>query len=109
MSQFRSERRTPVHSPVIKAADCPCVADLIDFAGDRVGPEERRRIETHLQSTNCPQCRSWISRATADPATPEPPFREAAAPRAKRPAEDTAWRKEAFLDLEQRLRSLDEE
>jgi hypothetical protein len=85
------------------------VADLIDFAEDRAGPDDRRRIETHLHRTNCPHCRSWIARATADPATPEPPFRESAAPRASRPTEETAWRKEAFLDLEKRLRSLDEE
>jgi predicted anti-sigma-YlaC factor YlaD len=84
------------------------VADLIDFAGDRVGPEDKRRIETHLQSTNCPHCRSWIAKATADPAAPEPPFRDAAAPRA-RLGEESTWRKEAFLDLEHRLRQLDEE
>lgn len=110
MSQSRSQRHTPTHSPVVKAADCPCVADLIDFAGDRVGPDERRRIETHLQSTNCPHCRSWIARATADPLPPEPPFRETAPPAARRAAAgEASWRKEALLDLEQQLRQLDEE
>jgi hypothetical protein len=110
MSQSRPQRHTPTQSPVLKPADCPCVADLIDFAENRAGSEERRRIESHLQSTNCPHCRSWIVRVTADPVPPEPPFRDATAARAKRAAAgEASWRKEAFLDLEQRIRQLDEE
>ncbi len=108
MSQPRSDRRTPARSPVIKVADCPCVADLLDFAGDRVGPDERRRIETHLQSTNCPHCRSWIETAKRAPA--QDPFRDDPPTAAKRASVgEASWRKEAFLDLEQRLRQLDEE
>jgi len=111
MPSFRPERRRAAPTPTgLKANDCPCVADLIDFAEGRIAPADRRRVEAHLASTNCTSCRSWITKAAGPPAAAEPtPFR-AAAPQAKqRGADEAAWRQQAFGDLERRLRQLEED
>jgi hypothetical protein len=94
----------------VKADDCPCVADLIDFAEGRSGADDRRRIEAHLESTHCTYCQSWIDKASGNPAPATGPFR-AAALRGKRApvGDDASWQKQAFLDLEQRLKQLEEE
>lgn len=108
MPSFRPERRRAAPTPPgLKASDCPCVADLIDFAEGRIGAVERRVIEVHLANTNCTHCRSWIAKATVPPGAA--PFRAAAPPRERGAAEDATWRQQAFGDLEQRLRQLDEE
>src|SRR5262245_43335114 len=109
MPSFRPERRRAAPTPTgLKANDCPCVADLIDFAEGRSGAAERRRVEAHLASTNCTSCRSWITKAAGAPVAEPAPFR-AAAPKAKqRGADEATWRQQAFGDLERRLRKLDE-
>lgn len=109
MPSFRPERRRPAPTPTgFKANECPCVADLIDFAEGRSATADRRRIEAHLAGTNCVHCRGWVAKA-APPAGAPPTFR-AAAPQAKQSGPDeAAWRQQAFGDLEQRLRGLDEE
>lgn len=81
--------------PPVKTAACPCVADLLDYALGSAGPDERQRVETHIQGTSCSYCRSWIARA-GEPAKGE------AATAAK-------WqRRPAFDDLEHRLAELEE-
>jgi hypothetical protein len=84
------------------------VTDLIDFAEGRIAAADRRRIEAHLASTNCNHCRSWITKAAGPPTSAAGPFRAAAA-ESKRGADEASWRQQAFGDLEQRLRQLDEE
>ncbi len=112
MSQSRSDRRPtplPGSKPGLKTADCPAVAELIDFGEGRMSAEDRRRIEAHLASTNCAQCRGWIEKATANPSAAGP-FRSTAAPRSERlGGDEAAWQRQAFLDLEERLRRLEEE
>ena len=104
MAQSRSDRRSR-QRPAVKPAECPCVADLIDFAEGRADPEDRRRIETHLESTSCPHCRGWIAKATAT-LPPDPP---AANPGPARLLPDSAkWQRQAFLDLQQRLKELED-
>jgi hypothetical protein len=107
MSRFRSERRRVARPASVKAADCPCVADLIDFAEGRMSTSDRQRIETHLQATSCGHCQAWI--ATAGNPPPAAAF-PAAAAAADPPSADVAqWQRQAFLDLEQRLRQLEDE
>ena len=119
MSQYRSERRRAAR-PGVKAADCPCVADLIEFAEGRLGNPIRQRIEAHLKDTGCAYCQSWIARAGDPPITstraalqqsPPAAFRQsppaAAGPPAKR--DNPEWQRQAFLGLEKRLRELEEQ
>jgi len=81
--------------PPVKTGACPCVADLLDYALGTLAPEDRQRVESHLQSTGCAYCRSWVSKA----GTPAPPAGATAAP----------WRREsAFQELERRLGLLED-
>ena len=117
MSQYRSERRRAAR-PGVKAADCPCVADLIEYAEGGLGNMIRQRIEAHLKDTGCNYCQSWIAKAgnasiTSTAAlcqTPPAAFRQsppaAADPPSKR--DNPQWQRQAFLDLEKRLRELEE-
>jgi hypothetical protein len=82
--------------PPVKTEACPCVADLLDYAQGSADSADRQRIETHLNSTGCGYCRSWIARVTNDP----PPAPVAGAAKWQRQA--------AFRELERRLRFLDE-
>ena len=114
MSSFRSERRT-IAAPGTKAADCPAVADLIDFAEGRAGSADQQRIQEHLNRDACPHCRSWIDKARP-PANPSPlAFAPAAAPPAppSTPAPQRraglSWRREALADLAERLKQLGED
>jgi len=72
------------------------VADLLDYAQGNIGSDDRQRIDTHLTSTSCAYCRSWIAKGAKDP-TPAPV------------AGPAKWqRSAAFRELEKRLRFLDE-
>lgn len=89
--------------PPLKAAGCPQVVDLVDYAWNRLTGDEKVRIETHLRSGPCRQCQGWIDQARqlSPPATVS---LHAA------PATDSAqWQRQAFRDLENRLRALDEQ
>ena len=52
----------PLGSSPLGTTGCPPVADLIDYALGQITPDERRRIENHLNGANCPQCRGWIEK-----------------------------------------------
>jgi len=107
MASFRSEpRRGAV--PGTKSADCPAVADLIDFADGRASSEDQRRVEEHLRSAACPHCRSWIARARP-PASPLT-FAPASLPAPTSPPRSVSpsWQREALDDLAQRLKLLEE-
>ena len=110
MSHPRPARRRAGQTPALKAADCPCVADLIDYADGRASLEDRQRIEAHLQDTQCSYCQSWVAKAGAKSADTDNPghFRSGAAIERRPATENTAWRREAFADLEQRLKQLEE-
>lgn len=100
--------------PAVKTGECPCVADLIDFAQGRIGPDDRRRIETHLTRNNCSHCQSWIAKAggtsagesgasqSAHLATADKSRSNSAA------ADRSSWQRLAFRDLEGRLSQLEE-
>lgn len=95
---------------------CPRVADLITYALGQCAADERQRVESHLQDGNCCQCRGWVEQAMR--------FRTDAWPDlAALPARSTTshptndqtpippsskWQRQAFQDLEERLRALDE-
>jgi len=103
MSSQRFESRPAGVQPALTTVPCPCVADLIDFAQGRVNPEDRQRIEVHLQSTGCPHCRGWIAKSV-------PPFdspqRNSSPPLAA--ADSAKWQRLVFQDLGKRLRQLEE-
>jgi len=98
------------------------VADLIDYALGQITPDERRRIENHLNGANCPQCRGWIEKTARLRGEPWPegkgpmssPVHLAAGPSpapaaARAPAPESSWwQQEAFRELERRLRQLEE-
>ncbi len=95
--------------PAVKTGECPCVADLIDYAQGRLRADDRRRIETHLNSGACGHCRSWIAKASSA----DPPganlVSQTTVPASPRPSanERSAWQRLAFRDLEERLRQLE--
>ena len=107
MPPFRSERRRGARSGV-KSAACPCVADLIDFAEGRASSSERQRIEAHLESTSCGYCQSWIAKATSTPTSSPVRSARTKAGDCSEKAEISAWQRQAFRELEQRLGQLDE-
>src|SRR5690348_6845053 len=104
--------RSPTASglPAVKTGECPCVADLIDYAQGRIGPDERGRIESHLRSGNCRHCQGWIAKAGTPGEKATDPSPPAAAALARSPGGDRSdWRQQAFRDLEERLRQLEGE
>jgi hypothetical protein len=85
--------------PPVKTGACPCVADLVDYARGNSNSDDRQRIESHLQSTSCGYCRSWIAKATAHDA-----------PSSDAPPLSAKWnRQAAFRDLERRLELLEDD
>src|SRR5262249_3887216 len=110
MSQYRSDRRRSAR-PAVRSADCPCVADLIEFAAGTAGHTERKRVEAHLKDTGCSYCQSWIAKAGDQPvpsatAAIRSSSRALANPPPK--ADNPQWQRQAFLDLEKRLQELEE-
>jgi hypothetical protein len=89
--------------PPVKVADCPPVAVLIDYAWDRLAADERRGVEAHLQQGHCLQCQAWVDQACRLP----PP--SLATPHAAAATDTSLWQRQAFQDLEERLRALAEE
>jgi hypothetical protein len=99
------------------------VADLIHYALGQASSADRQQVETHLHQAGCSQCRSWIEKAArfraeplpgANPGTPglsahlnlprsSPPLLAEQTPL----PESSRWQREAFRDLEQRLRLLE--
>ena len=89
--------------PPLKAADCPLVADLIDYALGHAAPEDRQRIDDHLADGHCKPCRRWIDQAGS--------YRNTAlanSPSVPTKLDGAQWQRQAFHDLEKRLRGLEE-
>jgi hypothetical protein len=100
---------------------CPRVADLIQYALGRAHGEDRRRVERHLQAGTCSRCQHWFEQASHFRQEPLLDATRMSQPLANRPAspppnqadqtpipESSRWQRQAFRDLEQRLRSLEE-
>jgi hypothetical protein len=101
---------------------CPRVADLIHYALGQAHGEDRRRVESHLQAGACSRCQHWFEQAAH---FRQEPMLDAArmshrlanlpaAPPPSNPADQTPipessrWQRQAFRELEQRLRMLEE-
>lgn len=97
---------------------CPRVADLITYALGQCGSDDRQRVEAHLQETQCALCRGWLDKAArfrtdAWPDMMTPPalqFCSSSPPAADQTPipPSSKWQRQAFQDLEDRLRLLDE-
>ncbi|MBL8793197.1 MAG: zf-HC2 domain-containing protein [Planctomycetia bacterium] len=106
MAGFRSERRRAAPArPAVKAGDCPRVADLIDFAQGRLDGSEREQVEIHLKGTDCPDCRRWLAHSAPSAESSHPGSNSAIRAANVDPAQ---WQRRAFLDLEKRLKQLEE-
>jgi hypothetical protein len=96
MASFRSGPPAAGGPLPVKTGACASVAELIDYARGQASPDDRQRIEKHLQNGACGYCQRWIERAR----TVDGPA--AAAPAGK-------WQRDAaFRDLEERLRKLED-
>src|ERR1700687_5082013 len=112
MSQFRFEPRGAADlSPALKPADCPPVADLIEYADGHLNDADRQRVENHLQATGCSHCRRWVAKVIAagpPPSFAPSPTSDTQANRARASTDPQQWQQQAFIDLEKRLRDLDD-
>lgn len=95
---------------------CPRVADLITYALGQCGSDDRQRVEAHLKEADCGLCRGWLEKAARfrtdawpDLAalTPDPLPRSSPADQTPIPT-SSKWQRQAFQDLEERLRLLEE-
>jgi hypothetical protein len=108
---------------MLATGECPCVAELIKYAVGRASTGECRRVEEHLRQGECETCRSWLDQAGRFRTAPAPeatprwrgePLGAVALPRRPVPGEQTPlpesprWQRQAFADLEERLRHLEE-
>ena len=103
MSSFRSGPPSPGSRLPVKTGACPAVAELIDYARGQAGPEDAKRIETHLRTAPCAYCHRWLDRAKglAGPAAVD--TAPAAIPVGK-------WQQAAaFRELEGRLQKVEED
>ena len=123
MPNRKSESSLRTGPAVPRTAECPRVADLIDYALGLASGENRRQVEAHLQRGECSWCRSWIHRATgfrqepwldeeklsANPplAVPNPSPPTSFLDRTPFP-ENSKWQRQAFRDLKKRLKLLEE-
>ena len=89
--------------PPLKAAECPLVADLIDYALGHAAAENRQRIDDHLADSSCKHCRRWIDQAGSYRSTSL-----SSPPNSPTKLDSAQWQRQAFLDLEKRLRGLEE-
>jgi hypothetical protein len=120
--QFLSSPARTVQ-PAMASSGCPGVADLIQYALGQGSAPDRQRIETHLQHSGCRSCRSWVDKAIGlreQPCTDEkamnlsPPAARTASPSSpptadRTPISDSSkWQRQAFSDLERRLKLLEE-
>jgi predicted anti-sigma-YlaC factor YlaD len=108
--------------PAAGPSACPCVADLIQYALGQLHGPERQRIETHLEQSSCSDCRSWIDKASRfreDPRPNETAFLSSPAVASRAPSsppvtdrtpipESAQWQRQAFSELERRLRALED-
>ena len=98
---------------------CPRVAVLIDYALGQSSGDNRQRVDEHLTHDDCSSCRGWVEKATrfctepmpngSLPATPSP---RASAPSVSDPTPiptSSKFQRQAFRDLEERLRLLEEQ
>lgn len=110
------QMRSPSFQVVAKVGTsaCPSVADLINYGLGEAAIPDRQRIEAHLHAANCKQCRSWIDQAAGLRASPKnknaawnslsPSSLSDATP----PPENPQWQRQAFDELERRLRLVEE-
>jgi hypothetical protein len=92
------------------------VADLIHYALGEAHGEDHRRVEVHLQAGTCPRCEGWLEQAALlrqEPKLDVPPTGSLrpvpATTNDPTPIPESArWQKQAFRDLERRLRLLEE-
>src|SRR5262245_26847207 len=121
MADMRSVSSAVSGQISVGTGPCPLVADLITYALGQCGNEERQRVEAHLKETDCSQCRGWLDKAAryrSDAWPAEPAALTPAAPLLRSPPASTAnqtpippsskWQRQAFQDLEERLRQLEE-
>lgn len=105
----------------VGSASCPRVADLINYALGQAASDDRQRVEAHLNE-DCNHCRGWVEKASRFRTEPWPnatgkdldPPESLDSPTSCSPSDQTPipassiWQKQAFRDLEQRLRLLEE-
>jgi hypothetical protein len=99
-------------------SSCPRVADLIHYALGQIHGDDRRRVENHLQAGTCSRCQHWFEQAMQFRQEPRPDAprisSHLAAPPSSNPSDQTPipessrWQRQAFRELEQRLRRLEE-
>ena len=109
----------------VGTTSCPPVGDLITYALGQLTGDARRHVESHLQAGGCRHCRGWVEKAARtnnemhmDLSDKPPPSLPAAARRGPLSPPSAAftplpanakWRREAFRELERRLRQLEEQ
>jgi hypothetical protein len=109
---------------MLATGECPRVAELINYALGQASTGECRRVEDHLRQGECEACRRWLDQAgrfrtvPAPEAAPrwrgEPLLAAVVLPRRPAPGEQTPlpesprWQHQAFSELEERLRLLEE-
>ena len=101
------------------AQTCPPVADLIDFALGRANAAVGNLVQDHLRIDHCDCCRSWVDRVTQHHSGAPfdwkqvdiGPFRHvpSSSPSSDPTPvpENAKWQRQAFRDLENRLRALE--
>jgi hypothetical protein len=117
MANSGKETRLSAKMPELTKQTCPSVADLIDFALGSIPATLRDQIRNHLLIDNCNCCRSWVEQAAhhrTGPAIdwrqmevgPLQPFTSSSPSSDPTPVPENAkWQRQAFRDLETRLRS----
>jgi hypothetical protein len=98
---------------------CPPVADLIDFALGRTSAAIGSLVQDHLQIDNCNWCQSWVEQAVQQHSGPNIDSRQieigpvrhfttsSPSPDPTPVPENAKWQRQAFRDLETRLRALE--
>jgi hypothetical protein len=122
MNHSGNESPTIADPSVKESEPCPRVAELIDYVLGRAAPADGRRVAAHLETGNCSHCLRWVQQAAdfrtepfVDPAalpsfskTPRKAVRSISVSDPTPIPENAKWQRQAFRDLEDRLRLLDE-
>ena len=118
----RLENESPtISDPDVQESDpCPRVAELIDYVLGRASPAEIRRVAAHVEGGQCQHCLRWVQQANdfrKEPFIDPIALRSSSVGPSKSPRsisvsdptpipENAKWQRQAFRDLEQRLRLL---
>jgi hypothetical protein len=117
MDSSRKESSTGPFALPLKSLTpaCPQVADLIDFALERLGLELQHQIRHHLLTDNCSSCRNWVDQVIhhreAPPIDWSKLTKTILAPISTLPSssdptpvpENAKFQRQAFRELERRL------